>query len=571
MKKRNLIFLFIFIAAFLLNPFSSIGQKYKSGPQDMTFFSSVDETNQPYAIYIPENFDESKKYPLVVFLHGAMSNHRLGLRRAFGEGNKQGPEFGTPGFVPPQNDLEVTRFYPELKNVDYIVVAPFARGTAGYQGIPEQDIFDMLADVKSKFSIDEDRMYLTGLSMGGGGTLWVGLTHPDMWAAIAPVCPAPPEGTDKMAMNAFNIPVHLFVGDRDGLMTTADAWKENFESNGVDVKYIVYPGIAHNSWEYVYKDGFIFDWFAQFERDLFPQEVKYIASAFKYNKAYWVNFDNLIPGVEASIDAKFTGNNQIEITTSNLLGFTLKLAGHSQFDANSKVNIKIDGKTFIIKSPDAFSFSFENSAWTNRKFTPGRFSKQPGAEGPLSEAISSNHIYVYGTQGNPSPEELQTRQVTATFAADWAFDRPFGGRVIIFPRFVADNGVRQSDLETSNLVLFGSAETNSLIKKYADRLPVQLNENTEGYGLVYIFPMNGHYVLINSGLPWWTPPANTQGPTGGIGMLTGKGSSLNAFPDFILFKNTPDNVISKGYFNNNWELPETEKVKLKASGVIKLK
>jgi len=55
----------------------------------MTFFSSVDESNQPYAIYIPENFDETREYPLVVFLHGAFSNHRLGLRRVFGEGNKR--------------------------------------------------------------------------------------------------------------------------------------------------------------------------------------------------------------------------------------------------------------------------------------------------------------------------------------------------------------------------------------------------------------------------------------------------------------------------------------------------
>lgn len=569
MKKANTTLLLLLAISFLLNPNIVKGQRYKSGPQDMTFFSSADESNQPYAIYIPENFDESKEYPLVVFLHGALSNHRLGLRRAFGQGNIQGPEFGTPGFVPPQNDLEVTRFYPELKSVDYIVVAPYARGTAGYQGIPEQDIFDMLADVKSKFSIDEDRMYLTGLSMGGGGTLWIGLTHPDMWAAIAPCCPAPPQGTDKLAMNAFNIPVHLFVGDRDGLMSTANVWDENFKANDVDVEYIIYPGIAHNSWEYAFKDGFIFDWFAQFERDLFPQEVKFTTSAFKYNKAYWVTFDNLTPRVQASVDAEFTRTNQIEITTSNLLGFTLNLEGHPQFDANSSVNVSVDGKLFTVKSSDAVSFSMENGSWVNRKFTPNRFSKKKGAEGPLSEAVSSNHIYVYGTQGEPSPEEQQARQADASYAADWAFERGRSGRVMIFPRAVADNSVRQSDFETSNLILFGTAETNSIINKYADRLPIQLKEDAEGYGLAYIFPMNDHYVLINSGLPWWTP--SSTGQTARMGMMSTKGSVLNQFPDFILFEGSPDNVISEGYFDNNWEIPETEKEKLEASGVVELK
>jgi len=570
-KRVTTILLSVIALNLLFNPVTLYAQKYRPGPQDMTFFSSVDESNQPYAIYIPENFDESKEYPLVVFLHGAFSNHRLGLRRAFGEGNKQGPAFGTPGFVPPETDLEVTRFYPDLKPVDYIVAAPFARGTAGYQGIPEQDIFDMLADIKSKFSIDEDRMYLTGLSMGGGGTLWVGLTRPDLWAAIAPVCPAPPEETNILAGNALNVPVHLFVGDRDGLMATANQWEEKFKDNNVDVEYIIYPGIAHNSWEYAYKDGFIFEWFSQFRRDMFPSEVKFTTSRFKYNKAYWVTFDNLTPGVETSIDANFTGKNNLDITTSNLLAFTLNLEGHPQFDAKSKVSVTIDGKSFGVKSPDAVSFSMENGNWKNKKFTPGLFSKEHGAEGPLSDAISSNHIYVYGTQGDPSREELQARQAVASQAADWAFDRGFAGRVMIFPRSLADNGVRQSDIETSNLVLFGTAATNSWISKYADRLPIQLNEGAEGYGLVYIYPMNGHYILINSGLPWWTPPSSSEGQRGGISMIAGKGSALNAFPDFILFKGTPDNVISKGYFDNNWEIPEPEAIKLKASGVVQLK
>jgi hypothetical protein len=365
--------------------------------------------------------------------------------------------------------------------------------------------------------------------------------------------------------------VHLFVGDRDGLMATADQWNARFEENNVDVEYMVYPGIAHNSWEYAYKDGFIFDWFSQFERNLFPGEVRFTTTAFKYNKAYWVTFDNLTPGVETSIDAKFTGENKLEISTSNLLAFTLKLDGHSQFDPTSKISVTLDGKSFSVKSPDAVSFSMENGTWKNKKFTPGRFSKQPGMEGPLADALRGNHIYVYGTLGDPSREELQARQTEAAHAADWAFDRGFAGRVMIFPRYLADNSVRQSDLETSSMVLFGTAETNSWIGKYADRLPMQLNEDADGYGLVFIYPMNGRYVLINSGLPWWTPPASSEGQQGGIGMLVGRGSSLNAFPDFILFKDTPDNVISKGYFDNNWEIPAGEKEKLAASGVVQLK
>ncbi len=571
MKKNYYIryFTFFFLAAALLNTGIVSGQKLKSGPQDLSFFSSVDETDQPYAVYIPENFDQSKEYPLVIFLHGAISNHRLGLRRAFGQGNIQGPDFMTPGFSPVQTDLEVTRYYPVLKDVDYIVAAPYARGTAGYQGIPEQDVYEMLDDLKSRFRIDEDRIYLTGLSMGGGGTIWLGLTRPDIWAALAPCCPAPPDGTLDLSCNAGNLPVHLFIGDRDGLYETAQTWRKEFTENASLFDYVEYPGISHNSWEYAYKDGFIFDWFSQFERDLYPQHVEFRTEWYKYNKAYWVTMDKLTPGTPANIDAEFTGVNAIGISTSSLDAFTLNLAGHPQFDMGKRVRISVDGKTFTVKTPDAVSFIKENGTWVNRKYTPGLHSKQKGAEGPLYAAVESNHVYVYGTGGDPSPEEQEARRAQAAAAADWAADRGFLGRIMVFPRVLSDEQVRQSDLETSNLILFGTRETNSVIERFADKLPLHLNPDAGEYGLVYIYPMNGHYILINSGLPWWTPPAEAP-EARGMSFMGLKAEDLRNYRDFILFKDTPDNAVSQGSFDHEWSLPADEASGMMSTGVIEM-
>lgn len=560
-------FLFLLNLILLTGILSTVnGQRLKPGPQDLSFFSSVDETDQPYAIYIPSNFDENKKYPLVVFLHGAMSNHRLGLRRAFGQGNIQGEKFATQGFVPPETDLEVTRYFPELQKVDYIVAAPYARGTAGYQGIPEQDVYEMMDDIKTRFAIDEERIYLTGLSMGGGGTLWLGLTRPDIWAAIAPCCPAPPEGTTDLVCNARNLPVHLFVGDRDFLYQTAQNWKALLDSNQIKNEFVVYPGIHHNSWEFAYKDGFIFDWFTQFKRDLFPKHVQFKTRWYKYNKAYWVTIDQMTPGTLAYVDALFENENSIQVSTSAVGAFTLNLKGHAMFNAEKTLQVKIDGKTIKIKPGTAASFSLKNGKWAIEKYTPAPGTKQPGAEGPLKAAISGNHVYVYGTAGNPDREQRAARQAQAAEAANWSVDRGMMGRIMVFPRTLSDEQLRPSDYETSNLILFGTKETNAVIAKYADRLPMHLNPDSTDYGLVYIFPINDHYVIVNSGLKWWTAPSQA-GPRR-MAFMISAANALDTLPDFLLFKGTPDKIVSKGYFKQNWRLPAEEAAKIKAAGAV---
>jgi|GEM_PF-174045 len=585
MKNLNPILFSMLALVFLINPTGSMAQKYKSGPQDMTFFSLVDETNQPYALYIPENFDETRAYPLVVFLHGAMSNHRLGLMRAFGQGNIQGKEFVNPNRVTVTTDLEATRSYPKLKSVDYIVVAPYARGTAGYQGIPEADVYQMLDDVKSRFNIDEDRIYLTGLSMGGGGTIYLSMTRPDIWAAIAPTCAGLPGENAEQVSNLSNLPVHIFVGSLDGPESKRELRDQLIAAGSPVVKYTEYPGIGHNSWEWSYKDGFIFDWFSQFERNLYPNEVKFTSALYKYNKAYWVTFDKLIPGESASIDAKFEVENEIEVTTKNLDAFSLHINEHPQFNASEKVAVNIDGQTLSVNSPGTLSFTKTEDGWKNERYTPELTSKRKGAEGPLYEGLAANHVYVYGTAGNPSAEELEARKQVAIQAADIATYREMMGRVMIFPRVISDQQVRQSDYETSNLVLFGTKETNSIIAKYADELPIHLDSNADDYSLLYIYPMNGHYLMINSGISWWnlrgSADTNSFGNLSQLReraasnnmprrMLNTKADGLKGLKDLILYKGGADNIISNGYFDSEWSMPSDKADELEKTGVITL-
>ncbi|MFD1003506.1 prolyl oligopeptidase family serine peptidase [Ohtaekwangia kribbensis] len=551
MKTIRLILLLVLATAM-----TATAQKLKSGPQVVTFFSDVDDTEQPYGLYLPKNYDEKKKYPLVIMLHGAGSNHRLSLRRVFGKSNANG-----------ETDVEATRIFPEWKDVEYIVASPYARGTMGYQGVAEKDVMDVLADVKSRFSIDEDRIYLTGLSMGGGGTLWIGLTRPDIWAALFPVCPAPPKGTDDLIPNALNLPMFFHHGDQDQAVPVSVSrdWTKRLKDVGVNVSYTEYPGVNHNSWENAYKDEAAFEWFSKFKRNKFPDRVLFNSRNYKYSSAYWVRFDQLTPGTLATIDAKFTAPNQLDITASNLGAFTLQLKGHPKFDASKPLQVTVNGKKVKTATAESISFAEAQGKWATGKYEPAATAKRTGAEGPIGAAFSQRHVYVYGTGGNPSEAELKARAEVATQAANWSFYRnAFLGRIMVFPRVLSDKEVRPSDLESSNLILFGTKETNSLVAKYSDKLPIQLNNaSANEYGLLYVLPVDGHYIIVSSGLPWWT-----GAQPGALPFLPPALLALNQFKDYILFKGTTASVISEGYFDQNWKLsPEANKA-MTATGAV---
>ncbi len=198
----------------------------------------------------------------------------------------------------------------------------------------------------------------------------------------------------------------------------------------------------------------------------------------------------------------------------------------------------------------------------------------------MSEVIGGRHVYVYGTGGNPSREEIEDRRARAVQAANWSVYRgPFLGRIMVFPRVVPDREVRPSDLESSNLVLFGTEETNSLIAQYGDRLPIRLEPGSaDAYGLIYVFPIGGRYVLINSGLPWWQPAQPVPGAAPAAGATPRRRPSpfagdvvalgLRGLPDFLLFQGSPENVVVEGRFDHNWRVPEEDARRLRATGAV---
>jgi len=129
-----------------------------------------------------------------------------------------------------------------------------------------------------EFSVDESRLYLTGLSMGGNGTWYLGTAFPDRFAAIVPICGyvrgfppsypgVAPEGAEtdpyvSAAKRVSSLPVWIFHGDADSVVSVEESRKMNeaLKALGGNVRYTELPGVGHNAWDAAYSNDEMIDW-----------------------------------------------------------------------------------------------------------------------------------------------------------------------------------------------------------------------------------------------------------------------------------------------------------------------
>jgi len=217
------------------------------------------EGKLPYRLLKPLHFDATKKYPMVLLLHGS------GER---GDDNKAQLKWGGDVFTP----ADVREKYPAFvlvpqcpQNKKWVEMdwgGP--SGTAPADPGPTQKLLlGMLDSIEKEFPIDPDRRYITGLSMGGYGTWDLITRYPDRWAAAAPIC----GGGDKTkAALAKPVPVWAFHGDADTtvmLVRTTDM-VAGLKAAGGNAAMTIYAGVGHNSWSSAFKEPNFLPWiFAQ--------------------------------------------------------------------------------------------------------------------------------------------------------------------------------------------------------------------------------------------------------------------------------------------------------------------
>ena len=196
-----------------------------------------------YLLYLPENYNMSEKFPLMLFLHGS-------------------GERGT--------DLEKVKVHgpPKLieqgKDFPFIVVSP--QCPEGYWWYLEA-LDALLKEIVNKYNIDEERIYVTGLSMGGFGTWDLAIKYPNRFAAIAPICGG---GNARQVSVIKDLPVWVFHGAKDNVvpLSSSQEMVDVLEKAGGNVKFTIYPEAGHDSWTETYNNPEVYEWFLEHKRKI---------------------------------------------------------------------------------------------------------------------------------------------------------------------------------------------------------------------------------------------------------------------------------------------------------------
>lgn len=217
----------------------------------------------PYRLLPPKEYNPQQKYPLVVFFHGA------GER---GEDNVKQLVHGMADFA----SVDVMENYasfvlaPQCPDDMQWVDTPW---TADSHSMPKQPTqamqlsLELIGVLQDEFSIDEDRIYVTGLSMGGFGA-WDALQRqPRRFAAAAPICGG---GDPAFAKQIAHVPLWAFHGDADTVVKVkrSRGMIDALKKAGGTPRYTEYPGVSHDSWTATYANRELYEWlFAQSRSD----------------------------------------------------------------------------------------------------------------------------------------------------------------------------------------------------------------------------------------------------------------------------------------------------------------
>ena len=290
-----------------------------------------------YALYVPPSYSPEQPMAFILCLHGA-------------------------GFT---GEAYLDRWIPRLGE-KYILACPSVTMGAWWTRYGEELVLKVLQEVQTRYHIDPDRIFLTGMSNGGIGTWIIGMHHADRFAGIAPMASGIDDVLFPFVENLVHTPVYVIHGAADQVMPvqlSRDLVKE-MERRGISYQY------QEHTWTHPHAGGHFFPkqalpelmtWFDAQQREPLPRTISLVRDATHLTPFSWVRIDmtdqiaafteNLIDsrdefitgGVYAKLHAQVTASNKIVVSTIRIGRYTLFL-NQDLVDLTKPIIIETNGR-----------------------------------------------------------------------------------------------------------------------------------------------------------------------------------------------------------------------------------
>jgi pimeloyl-ACP methyl ester carboxylesterase len=539
--------------------------KSASGRVIRAYRSRVDGGAQPYIATVPGSTIGGKPGRMDVLLHG--TNRRM-VEVQF------------------LSHTQITNDEPQpVPAPDFLQIEVLGRTNNAYRWAGETDVFEAIEAARRSYPVDENRITLRGFSMGGSGTWHLGLQHPDVWAAIEPgagfndtmrygrMPNLPPHELKTLhiydskdyALNMFQLPTAAYTGEDDGQLPNLAIIREElaksdimFQRDGLDwvtkgvpMIMIVGPKTGHR-WEPESRkrtNAFMND--AAKKGRVEPDHIRFVTYTTRYNRCFWVTVDGLDRHYErAEVDAlRSKAGATIEVKTKNVSALMLNASGIK--------SVKIDGHDFASSGSAGLRFHKRGGIWTEGENQALR--KRHGLQGPIDDAFFEPFLCVRPTgQGSNDLAGRYAQETLDAFVDDYG--KYFRGQVPV----KNDTEVTPEDIADRHLVLFGDAESNQLLRRVVDKLPLRWDARQLSFSgkifdatnhtiaMVYPNPLQPRrYVVLNSGHSF----RRTE-------MAATNATLFPRFGDFAVIhlrqaigRPVEGEVLTAGYFDEEWKLP----------------
>ncbi len=538
------------------------------------YVSKIDGSVQPYGLVVPSSYrpDSPHSFRLDFWCHGR--NEKL-TELAFVD----------------QRMKSLGEFTPR----NAFVLHLYGRYCCANKFAGEVDLFEAYDSVRKHYPIDENRLVIRGFSMGGAACWQFAVHYPGMWAAAAPgagfsetteflrvfqgekLALRPDEqkllhlyDCTDYALNLFNCPTVAYSGADDKQKQAADAMAAALRRSAeMRLTHIIAPGTGH-SYHPAAKAAIDrrIDAIVERGRDPVPARVHFTTCTLRYHRCLWLQLDGLDEHWKtADIRATLKGPDEVTVTTTNVMAFTIDLPpGQTHLLSSYRIKLNVDKQTVQL-SEEAERVPSDRSWRVQLEKIDGKWvlvvrhsandTKRHGLQGPIDDAFWDRFLMVRPT-GKPFNQKVGKWADAEMKHAVEHWRRQFRGEALV----KNDDDVSKEDIASSNLVLWGDPSSNKVLAKVADKLPIKWDaegiqagnrlQGSENHVLLLICPnpLNPKkYVVLNSGFTFREYD------------YLNNARQVPKLPDYAIVNVSvpastlsPGKVVDAGFFDEKWEL-----------------